>query len=126
VLVTATVLEHDTDLLLTRLDLDGQRIVMPALEHLVPGQSIRLRIRARDAALALRRPQAISIRNVLEGTIASITAPSDSPFAETLVRIGRQRVRVRLTRAALQELALAPDQAVYVLLKSVTFDRRVL
>jgi molybdate transport system ATP-binding protein len=124
-MVTAQVIEHDPAFRLTRLEFEGQNLLMPAAD-LAPGERVQLRIRARDVALATTRPTGISIRNIFEGTIAEIVLEPDTAFAETLVAIGGARLRARITRAAVAELGLAPGSPVFALVKSVNFDRRAL
>jgi molybdate transport system ATP-binding protein len=124
VMVTATVRRHDAAMALTELDLGDQRLVMPAVADLAIGEKIRLRVRARDVALALRRPEGISIRNVLPGTLLTLHVDAESPFAEALLDVGGQRLRARLTRAAVQDLGLVAGLEVFALLKSVSFDSR--
>ena len=85
---------------------------------------IRVRIRARDVALAIEPPKGVSFQNILKGVVSEIMAEPDTPYAETLVDLGVEKIRARLTRAAAADLALAPGRPVYVLLKSATFDRR--
>ncbi len=123
--VMATVLGHDPDFRLTRLELDGQTLLMPEAD-LAPGEHVQLRIRARDVALATTRPTGISIRNILEGTIAEIVREPETAFAETLIAVGAARLRARVTRAAVAELGLVPGCPVFALVKSVAFDRRAL
>jgi molybdate transport system ATP-binding protein len=123
--VTARVVEHDPAFRLTRLELEGQTLLMPAAD-LAAGERVQLRIRARDVALATTRPTGISIRNILEGSIAELVLEPDTAFAETLVAIGNARLRARITRAAVAELDLRPGSPVFALVKSVSFDRRAL
>ena len=123
-LVEARVTGQDERLVLTHLDLDGETLKMPMVDHLKPGDTIRLRIRARDVALATRRPEGISIRNVLPGTVAAITPEPDTAFAEVYVALKTTRFRARLTRAAVEDLGLTKGTPVFALIKSVTFDRR--
>ncbi len=85
---------------------------------------VRVRIRARDVALATRKPEGISIRNVLKGTVAQIAPETDTAFAETLVDIGGGRLRARITREALAQLAISEGSSVYALIKTISFDRR--
>ena len=63
-LLTGQVLEHDERFTLTRMQVSGQTLVVPGHAG-TPGHALRLRIRARDVALATRRPEQLSIRNVL-------------------------------------------------------------
>ncbi len=126
VLVEARVTKHDTRLALTHVDLDGETLKTPMVDTVKPGDTIRLRIRARDVALATQRPEGISIRNILPGTVDEITSDSETPFAEVVVALTTTHIRARLTRAAVEDLALAKGVPVFALIKSVTFDRRLL
>ena len=123
-LVEARVTGQDERLALTHLDLDGETLKMPMVDHLKPGDTIRLRIRARDVALATRRPEGISIRNVLPGIVDDIAPEPDTAFAEVYVALKTTRFRARLTRAAVEDLGLTKGTSVFALIKSVTFDRR--
>jgi molybdate transport system ATP-binding protein len=125
VVLTARVTRHDLTFRLTHLDLQGKEIVMPMADVAI-GSDVRLRIRARDVALATNAPENISIRNILRGTIAEIVEEPDTAFAETLVDIGGAKIRARVTRSAVAALALTPGKPVFVLFKSIAFDRRTI
>jgi molybdate transport system ATP-binding protein len=85
------------------------------------GLPLRIRIHARDVALATERPRGLSIRNVLEARILRIDA--DEPInVDVLLEIDGQHLRSRITRDALEELALAPGQPVFALIKSVALE----
>lgn len=125
VVLTARVTAHDDEFKLTRLNLCGQPLKVPTID--VPiGTDIRLRVRARDVSLAARRPEGLSIRNVLSGTVIDLLEEGSTAFAETLIDIGGARLRCRTTREAVAELNLTKGSAVHALIKSVTFDRRSL
>jgi len=98
-------------------------MILPADQRLHVGADVRLRIRARDVSLALRRPDGVSIRNILPGKIDQIAPEPDTPFAEVFVALEGARIRARITRAALEDLQLAEGMDVYALIKSVSFDR---
>jgi molybdate transport system ATP-binding protein len=123
-LLSARVTAQDDAYRLTRLDLEGRALTMPMLPTLAPGETVRLRVRARDVSLALARPDGLSIRNILPGTVDSIAPEPDTAFAEVSVAIGTQRLRARITREAVDALCLVPGAAVFVLVKSASFDRR--
>jgi molybdate transport system ATP-binding protein len=125
VVLTGRVTRHDLTYRLTHLDLHGKEIVMP-MADVALGSDVRLRIRARDVALATKAPENISIRNVLPGTIAEIVEEPDTAFAETLVDIGGANIRARVTRSAVAALALTRGKPVFVLFKSIAFDRRAI
>ena len=90
------------------------------------GDEVRLRVRARDVALATDEPGAMSIRNVFRGKVVEIREEPGTAFAETLVDIGGGRLRARITREAAADLSLAVGKPVYALVKSISFDRRTL
>ncbi|MTH98870.1 molybdenum ABC transporter ATP-binding protein [Roseibium sp. RKSG952] len=121
-LLEGRVSAHDDVWGLATVDIGGQMMQVPGLEGAI-GDAIRLRIRARDVALALGRPDGLSIRNILEGEIKSITAET-GPYTEILCIVSGQLVRARITRASAAELGLAPGKPVTLLIKSVAIDRR--
>ena len=121
----ARVVSHDAKYRMTRLDHFGQVIVIPATD-LAPGEEVRLRIRARDVALATAKPSSISVRNILKGTVQEIVEHPATAFAETLVDIGGGRLRARITRDAAADLGLVPGSRVFALIKSISFDRPAL
>lgn len=123
VLVEGRIAGHDPRLKATFVDLDGDTLTMPLVEHLPPGSPIRLRIRARDVAIAIREPEGLSIRNVFAGELSSLAMDPETGFADVFVDTRGGRIRARLTRAAVEDLALAPGMQVFALVKSVTFER---
>lgn len=122
VVLYARVAAQDREFRMTRLDHHGQAISIPAAD-LKLGEEVRLRIRSRDVALATAKPQDISVRNVLSGTIIEIAENPETAFAEVLVDVGGGRLRARITRDASAELGLASGKPVYALIKSISFDR---
>ncbi len=125
VMLTATVKSHDDAFNLTFLDHHGQTLTIPATDAAV-GETIRLRVRARDVSLATHPPTGISIRNILKGTVIEVREEANTAFAETLIDIGGGRLRARVTRHAVADLKLAEGMPIHALIKSITFDRRSL
>jgi molybdate transport system ATP-binding protein len=123
VVLEATVVGHDDVYQLTVVALGDQQLTVPRLEA-APGQRARLRIRARDVALATRRPEAISIQNVLRGRVAEL-GWREGPFVEVNVEVGGPRLTARLTRRSAETLQLSPGREVYVLIKTIALDRVV-
>lgn len=124
-LLLAEVVAHDPTARLTHLDHCGQRLSVP-LNDLPPGQRIRLRVRARDVAIATERPRAISTRNILAGRIVQLVSEAETPFAEILVDVGEGVVRARITRQAVDELALEAGIEVFALIKSISLEGSVM
>lgn len=121
--VSARIAGYDADHHLTLLDLGGHRLSVPTVARAEPGASVRLRIRARDVALATERPRAISIQNVLPARVAEIAAEADSAFADVVLAVGDAHLRARVTRKAVGELGLVPGAEAYALVKSMSFDQ---
>jgi molybdate transport system ATP-binding protein len=118
VLLTTRVVRHDAEFCLTQLDLQGQSLVVPQARAEI-GSAMRVRIRSRDVALALCRPEASSIRNVLAGSVVEIVSDASTPYAEVLVDIGGARLRARVTRHAVAELGLSAGTSLFALVKSI-------
>ena len=91
---------------------------------LEPGQAVRLQLLARDLILATERPRALSVRNLLEGTVSGLEP--DGPHA-VLVRVDAAGTAliVRVTAQAAAELALAPGGHIWVLVKTVMLRSHV-
>ena len=122
VVLRAEVVDHDPRFRMTRLDHFGQKILIPAAP-VQAGDTVRLRIRARDVALATEKPRSISVRNVLSGTVREIVERRETAFADVLVGLGGGRLRAQITRDALADLGLKAGSPVYALIKSITIER---
>ena len=121
-ILEASVTEQIADLQLTRLEHAGQQFVVPMLNHLATGTTVRLSVRASDVAIATEEPRGLSFRNILKGVIAGIETEEGSAFATVLVDIGTATLKAELTRHAVRELQLAKDMPVFALLKTASFD----
>jgi len=121
VLIAVRVAAHDAARGLTRLEFAGGHLLMP-LHPAPPGTALRLRLRARDVAIALTRPAEISVQNILPAVISAIL-PTTSPHEVFLhLALGETRLLARVTRDAAERLQLAPGLEVFALVKSVAFD----
>jgi molybdate transport system ATP-binding protein len=118
----AVVAAHDTEYGLTTLRFAGGSLILPSVEGLV-GERIRVRVRARDVSLALARPAGVSILNVLEGSLVGFGS-DDGPIVDVQLRVGGVSLVARITRRSREQLGLQEGQAVYALVKAVSFDRR--
>lgn len=117
-LLVTEVVAHDPEYSLTRLRFGGAELSVPALER-SPGETVRVRVRARDVAIALAPPQGSSIRNAISAQIEAI-GMEEGAIAEVLLSAFGQHLRARITRKSAAELALAPGQTVFALIKSVS------
>ncbi len=119
VVLEATVARHDKSYRLTELALGRDALFVPLIDA-PAGTVVRLRVRARDVALAIRRPEEITSRNILEGRILEILEEPETAFAETLVDVEGGLIRARITRQAVAELQLTAGVKVFALVKSIS------
>lgn len=125
VLVRGEVSGHDERLKVTAIDLHGATLNVPYAPEIAPGDDVRMRIRARDVAVATQAPVGLSIRNVLPGRIARLEIDHEAGSAELLIDVGGPRLRARLTLAAVEDLELVEGLSVYALIKSVGLEGSV-
>jgi molybdate transport system ATP-binding protein len=123
-LIEARLVRHEERFGLSVLQHPAGELRVPHLD-LAPGALVKMRIRARDVALALEPPRGLSIRNVLRGRIAEI-APTTAAQTEVRLDLAGTPLLSRVTREAIAELGLEPGRDVYALVKSIAFDRRAL
>jgi molybdate transport system ATP-binding protein len=120
--IEARVAAQDLDNGLARLEFAGGALEIPDVEAL-PGERVRVRVRARDVSLAVSRPSGLSIRNVLPGTVVSL-GEEEGPSLDVELDLAGTPLIARVTRKSARELGLRPGLAVYALIKSVSIDRR--
>lgn len=115
------VAEQDLAYGLTRLRFDGGELLAPDVDAL-PGERLRVRIRARDVSVALSAPRDASFLNVLPGTVSAIGEARGSGV-DVAIALGAATIVARITRKSVDALALAPGKPVFALVKSVAIDR---
>jgi molybdate transport system ATP-binding protein len=86
--------------------------------HAKPGTRLRVQLLARDLILAGSEPRDLSVRNVLPGSVRSITHEAGADLVE--VQLGEFSVLARVTQAATAALALQPGREIWVLIKAVS------
>jgi len=120
VVITATVADEDGSSGVTHLDHPAGRLSVPRI--VPPGSTVRLRVRARDVAIAVGEPGRLSIRNRLAATVTAITH-EQPPMVEVRLDAGGDTVIASITDEALRSLGLQPGMPVVALIKSAAFDR---
>jgi molybdate transport system ATP-binding protein len=117
----ATVAAHDRARRLTTLHAAGRDFLAPLLD--VPeGGAVRLRIPAREVALATAAPPAISIHNVIPGTVRAVTDDPDRHAANVEIALDGAAMLARVTPDAVARLGLGPGAPVLALVKSVALE----
>jgi molybdate transport system ATP-binding protein len=86
-------------------------------EGVAAGQRLRVQLLARDLILAVQEPRGLSVRNQLRGRVSAIAPAAGGDLLR--IDIGGHEVLARITHAATQELGLAPESGVWVLVKAV-------
>jgi molybdate transport system ATP-binding protein len=120
-ILSCRVQQHDTDRALTRLEGGGCTLWVPLLD-LPLNAECRARIPAREVILAGREPEAISLHNIISGTIRRIG--EDAVRRSVVVEIGLAggALLSRVTPDAITRLALSPGSPVLALIKSTSIE----
>jgi molybdate transport system ATP-binding protein len=122
--LTTTVAGQDKMFGLTELRFAGGRLRVPHL-NLPLGQTLRVRIRARDVSIALVPPENISIINIIPCIIKEISEEK-SPQVDLQLDAGGAPIWARITARSRAALGLRPGLQVHALIKSVAIDRQSL
>ncbi len=120
--VNAQVLQHDLLYQLTELELlNGGTLWVSAKAGMI-GETVRLRILARDVSLSLDLPSESTILNVLPTRIEALSALPGSPFCSAVLRVGEQRIMARMTRKSRDRLSLTEGMRVFAQVKGVAIQ----
>jgi len=101
----------------------GEQILQLPIAELKIGSKVRLRIKANDVAIALSKPDNISMQNMLESKITALRQTDPSHVTLDL-QIGSQQIRSHITQKAASDLALKEGRTCIALLKSVALEGR--
>ena len=115
------VAEHDSARELTRLDTAGVTFLVPLLD-LPTGSACRIRIPAREVILAGRPPEAISLHNVISGTVRRIASDAARRAVMVEIALPDGALLARVTPDAIVRLALTPGGPVLALIKSTSIE----
>jgi molybdate transport system ATP-binding protein len=117
-LLQGTLVERHADWHLCRIAFDGGELWLRD-SGLAVGQSVRMRLLARDVSVATVAPQHTSIQNLLSAVIEAV-ADDDHP-SQVLVRlrVGPSAVLSRITQRAWAQLGLQVGQQVFLQVKTV-------
>ncbi len=115
--LSATVLDHDTQDHLSSASFSGGLLSLP-MQRAAIGQTLRVRVQARDVSLTLERHSGTSILNILPVTVTALSA--DSP-GQVMVALdaGGTALLARVTSRSAQALQLTPGQPLYAQIKGV-------
>lgn len=121
-LLECVVSRHDAGYALSTLAFAGGELRVPQVD-LPVGRRVRARVRARDVAIALGKPEDVSVSNLLAATIEEIRL-QEGPYADVGLAVGPTRLTATVTRESVARLGLRPGLAVWAMVKSVAVDSR--
>ena len=120
-ILTTVIAAHDPAAASTTLTFAGGQLEIGRIDRPV-GDTIRLRVQAKDVGIALDPPGRTSVRNHLSATIQGIH-PTDSNQVDIMLDISGTPLWAQISRQSLAELQLAPGMAVWAMVKAVTLGR---
>ncbi|MCF6338618.1 MAG: molybdenum ABC transporter ATP-binding protein [Gammaproteobacteria bacterium] len=124
-IIEASVSGHDTQFNLTQLTFPGGQLSVPRSgsgNGLPVGQTVRLRVLARDVSLTLKQQTGTSILNIVPVTITALNAENARQSnAQLLVQLDANGVPLlaRITRKSATALALEPGKPVFAQIKAI-------
>jgi molybdate transport system ATP-binding protein len=120
--IAGHVADHDDEFGLTRLTLPGAELQVRRMA-LPPGAGVRVRIRARDVAIALNAPAGISVLNVLPVRIAEIVDRREQCLLRlTVSESPAASIWAGITARSRHDLGLETGNNVYALIKAVAVE----
>jgi molybdate transport system ATP-binding protein len=113
-----TIVSHEIKYHLTYAVFEGGTLTLPMIDAVI-GTPLRVQIFARDVSIALEKPIATSIINILSANIKGIL---DDQCGRTIVelQIGKQLLLAHITSKSAQSLQLKIGMAVFVQIKGTS------
>ncbi len=115
--LTATVLSHDPDDHLTSAQFSGGLLSVP-MQTADIGQTLRIRVHARDVSLTLEKHSGTSILNILHATVIALSPDSPGQVMVVLDVAGCPLL-ARVTARSARALGLTPGLALFAQVKGV-------
>lgn len=121
VVFDAQILAHEPARQLTRLQAGTLHLAVPSVSGAV-GSTVRIRIGAREVILASRRPEGLSLHNVLEARVLAVGSAGHEALRLVHLAVGDTRLLSLVTADAVNGLGLAAGVPVLALVKAVAVD----
>jgi molybdate transport system ATP-binding protein len=99
----------------------GLRLEVPAIEAAV-GAPVRIQIAAREVILASRRPEGLSLHNVIEANVLAVEPAAHAALRLVHLQAGDTRFLSLVTADAARNMGLAPGAPVLALVKAVAVE----
>lgn len=117
VVLETTLSAHEADNL-SQLDFPGGCLHVGRRRE-APGSRLRCRIHARDVSIALERPRASSIVNILPAAITTVVRTDTPGHVLVQMRVGATPLLARISERSQRELGIVPGLAVWAQIKAV-------
>jgi molybdate transport system ATP-binding protein len=121
VALDARVETHEPERQLTVIAAGDLRLEVPAITAPL-GAPVRIQLAAREVILANRRPEGLSLHNVVEAEVVTVEPAAHAALRLVHLRVGDTRMLSLVTVDAERKLALAPGQPVLALIKAVAIE----
>ena len=115
---SGTVAHHAPQDHITSVAFAGGELLLVSPQARTPGQTVKLRVQARDVSLALTPPQDSSILNIVPATVAEMREDSPGQWMVALLA-GDTRLLARVTQRSAQALQLRPGLPVFAQIKGI-------
>ena len=116
--VTGTVIEHAPQDHITCVAFAGGQLLLVSPQARAAGDTVKLRVQARDVSLALTPPQDSSILNIVPATVAEMREDSPGQWMVAL-QAGPTRLLARVTQRSVHTLQLGPGLHVFAQIKGI-------
>ncbi len=114
-----SVVDHDEEFGLTRLDFMGQVLQVPR-QNISAGQNLRVHIHSKDVSLSTSPPAgATSVLNILQARVKKIGVVDPGGYSVDIELDAGHTILATITRKSLANLNLKPDQPVYAHIKAI-------
>lgn len=122
VVLDAVVCGEDSAYKLIQVGFSGGELWLPH-QNIRVGESVRLRVLAKDISLTLSRSHDSSILNLLQGRIVEISEDTGEGFALVSLDVGGKIFISHLTLRSVESLHLVPEKVVWLQIKSIAVIR---
>lgn len=114
-----SVLEHDDEFGLTRLDFMGQVLSVPR-QNIPVGQNLRVHIHSKDVSLSTAPPAgATSVLNILQAKVDKIGSVDQGDYSVDIEMDAGLPILATITRKSLSHLDLQPGQSIFAHIKAI-------
>ncbi|MFP6847951.1 MAG: molybdenum ABC transporter ATP-binding protein [Pseudomonas sp.] len=119
--IDAQVLAHDHAYGLLAVQLPGSAISLQLPHGPLPlGQSVRIKIKARDVSLSLQRAEDSSVLNLLPARVIDWIEVAEQAHVLVRIQVAGEQLIARITRYSFDRLNIQRDQSLWAQVKSVS------